>query len=206
MRYGTMTGIPEDTVALLVAISTGDRAAKSQLFTLVYEELHAMAHAVMRGESAEPVLQTTALVHEAYLRLLPAEGLSPQDRGHFLCLAAKAMRRILVDEARRRRTAKRGGGKAPLALETQNVSDVRQEDDRGALEDLEALDRALEKLETNDELERVCRVVELLFFAGMTQEETAKILGVSKGTVRRDWGFAKVWLQQEIREGDDLET
>jgi len=201
-----MADTPEDTVALLVAVSSGDQYARSKLFTLVYKELHAMAHTAMRGEPHTNVLQTTALLHETYLRLLPTEGLSPRDKKHFFCLAANAMRHILVDEARRRRTAKRGGGKAQVALETQHLHDGMDADNQCTFEDLEALDQALKKLEARDDFKRMCRIVELLFFVGLTQEETAKILEVSKGTVRRDWGFAKVWLQQEIRGGDDLGT
>ncbi len=198
-----MPSTPEDTVNLLVAISAGDRSAEGRLFTLVYEQLHAMAHAAMRGEPRGHVLQTTALIHEAYLRLLPASDLSLQDRGHFLCLAAKAMRRILVDEARRRRTAKRGKGAVPLPLDAVQAQIGISSDAPSTFQELEALDRALQKLEAREDCERMCRIVDLLFFVGLTQEEAAKILGVSKGTVRRDWDFAKVWLQQEVRGGDD---
>lgn len=198
-----MPSTPEDTVNLLVAISSGDRSAESRLFTLVYQELHGLAHAAMRGEPRGHVLQTTALIHEAYLRLLPASDLSLQDRGHFLCLAARAMRRILVDEARRRRTVKRGKGAVPLSLEAVQAQVGIPVDTQRTFQDLEALDRALQRLEARDDCERMCQIVDLLFFVGLTQEEAAKILGVSKGTVRRDWDFAKVWLQQEIRGDDD---
>jgi len=199
-----MASTRDDTVRLLAAVRSGDRSAEGELYTVVYKELHELAHAALRGEPAGHVLQTTALLHEAYLRLLPATGLSFADRRHFLCVAASTMRRVLVDEARRRRSAKRGGGHAPLSLEAAEAQVGRAAKERSLFEDLEALDHALSKLEKSAEFERMCRVVDLLFFAGTTQDEAAEILGVSKGTVRRDWEFAKVWLRREItREEDD---
>jgi RNA polymerase sigma factor (TIGR02999 family) len=156
---------------------------------VVYDELHRLASRAMRGERPDHTLQTTALVHEAYLRLAGAQ-VEWQDRVHFFATAARVMRRILVDHAKAKRRGKRGGGAMKIAL------------DEAALvtpdppHDLLALDEALSRLEARDE--RKCRIVECRFFAGMTHEETAAALGVSPATVDRELRVAKAWLVREL--------
>jgi len=198
-----MAGPPGRTVELLSAISSGDQNARNELFTIVYKELHDMAHMAMRKELPGNILQTTALIHETYLRLVPKRDDPFKDRRHFFSVAANAMRRILISEARRRRALKRGSGKSPVFLAAWMEPDPKIAASNPAFEDLENLDRALEKLAGIKGYQRMCSIVEMLFFAGMTQDETAEILGVSKGTVRRDWDFAKAWLQEEIRGGGE---
>lgn len=187
------------TVHLLSAVARGDQDAGKQLFSLVYKELHALAHAVMRREPSGSILQTTALVHEAYLHLLPDRRIEWQDRKHFFTTAARAMRRILIDEARKRKTTKRGKGAPALSLDEGRDLDQLRAGSRLTFEALDDLDLALQKMEAQEHLSRLCETVELLFFAELTQDQAAEVLGVSKGTVRRDWEFAKAWLQQEMK-------
>ncbi|MBI4880062.1 MAG: sigma-70 family RNA polymerase sigma factor [Planctomycetes bacterium] len=194
-----MPDIPQDTVAVLAAASAGDPAARNRLFEIVYRELHSLAHRAMRGESPRNILQTTALVHETYLRLVPGDDARWEGREHFFRAAARAMRGILVDEARARRATKRGQGRAHLSLEA--CCEPPDASGRLAVDDLEELDRALEKLRGEAGDDRMATVVELMFFAGLTQEQAAEVLGVSKGTVRRDWEFAKAWLRREMTGG-----
>jgi RNA polymerase sigma factor (TIGR02999 family) len=175
---------------LLLAWGHGDRAALDDLVPLVHHELRRLARLQMRGERDNHTLQTTALVNEAFLRLVDLRRIQWQDRAHFLALSARLMRRILVDHARSRRYQKRGGGVDTVALDGITLPSR----ERGA--DLVALDDALESLASVDR--RKSQVVELRFFGGLTVEETAEALKVSPETVLRDWRLAKVWLLREI--------
>jgi RNA polymerase sigma factor (TIGR02999 family) len=180
----------EEVTQLLVAWSKGDQAALDQLMPLVYRELHRLARRRLGRESAGHTLQTTALVHEAYLRLVGQKEAQWQNRAHFFAIAARMMRRILVDYARGRRYAKRGGAAPKVSFdEMLPVSG-------GRAADVLVLDEALTTLAEIDP--RKSKMVELRFFGGLSIEETAKVLGVSPGTVRRDWTLAKAWLQREI--------
>jgi RNA polymerase sigma factor (TIGR02999 family) len=183
----------KEVTRLLVAWSNGDQAALEQLTPLVYSELHRLAHRYLGRERKGHTLQTTALVHEAYLRLIDQKEVRWQNRAHFFAIAAQMMRRILVDYARSRNVAKRGGGTQQVSLdEAMEVSDERAAD-------VIALDEALKSLSDLDQ--RKSRIIELRFFGGLSIEETAEVLGVSPGTVMRDWTFAKAWLQREINRG-----
>ncbi len=191
-------GITKTTTTLLAALSDGDNEAARKLFSIVYRELHTLAHAAMRRERQGHILQTTALVHEAYLRLVPGEGLRCEDRAHFFGLAARAMRHILINEARKRNAVKRGSGRQPLSLD--DLHESKQEEAASSLsfEDLEALETAMKKLEQYESLEWVGTLVDLRFFVGLTFDEIAEIMSFSKGTLMRRWDFAKAWLQREL--------
>ena len=181
---------PKQITRLLVEWKGGDRAALDVLMPLVYQELHKLAGRYLGRERTGHTLQTTALVHEAYLRLVDQKDAQWQNRSHFFAMAATQMRRVLVDYARSRHMAKRGGGAQQVELdEALVVSDERAGD-------VVALDDALKALAEFDE--RKSRMVELRFFGGLSIEETAEVLGVSPGTVMRDWTLAKAWLQREI--------
>lgn len=180
---------PEDVTQLLVAWSNGDRGARDELMSVVYHELHRLAHQYMKRELPGHTLQTSALVNEAFLKLIDQRNVNWQNRAHFFGIAAQTMRRILVDYARSRRTAKRGGGRYELSLDESIVSAERTEE-------LVTLDEALQELAKIDL--RKSQVVELKFFAGLSIEEAAEALGVSPGTVMRDWTLAKAWLRREI--------
>jgi RNA polymerase sigma factor (TIGR02999 family) len=181
---------------LLKAWSGGDAAALERLTPLVYAELRRLARRSMRREPSGNTLQTTALVHEAYLRLVDAAGVDWQDRAHFFAVSAQMMRRILVDAARARASAKRGGGvrhmdhSTPVNLD--NIPDLGAQ--RGA--ELIALDDALNVLTQMNP--RHARVVELRFFGGLSAEEIAKVLSISPQSVMRDWKLAKAWLKREL--------
>ncbi len=175
---------------LLVAWNQGDAAALERLTPFVHAELHRLAKRYMAGERAGHLLQTTALVNEAWLRLIDWQNVEWQNRAHFFGLAAQLMRRILVDFARARDREKRGGDELQVSLSAAaNVAVERSAD-------LVALDDALQALEKLDP--RQARVVELRFFAGLSNEETAEALKVSVGTVRRDWSLAEAWLFREL--------
>lgn len=174
---------------LLLAWGAGDRSALDRLVPLVYRELRQIAARARRGEAPGQTLQTTALVHEAYLRLVDQRRAQWQSRTHFFAVAAQAMRRVLVDEARRRRADKRGGRKP---LQFVEGFDVAVEID----EELLAVDEALGALQAVDP--ELARLVELRFFGGLTVDETAEVLGVSAATVGREWAAARAWLQREI--------
>jgi RNA polymerase sigma factor (TIGR02999 family) len=169
----------------------GDRAALDEVFALVYEELHRLAHAQRRRWSGDDTLDTTALVHEAYLKLVGQEEPEWNDRGHFLAVAARAMRHLLVNYAERRRAAKRGGGVPMVSIDDFNPVSESVADDVIALH--EALDR-LGRVS-----ERQVGVVEFRFYAGLSIDETAHALGVSAATVKRDWKLASAWLHREIQ-------
>jgi RNA polymerase sigma-70 factor, ECF subfamily len=180
----------QEVTELLLAWNSGDEAALEQLMPLVYDELHRLAHRYLGGERAGHMLQTTALVNEAYLRLIDASRVQWQNRAHFFAVSAQLMRRVLVDFARARQYQKRGGGAQQVSLEEALVVSM----DRGA--ELIALDDALTTLAAADE--RASKVVELRFFGGLSIEETAAVLGISPETVKRDWQWAKVWLLREL--------
>jgi len=179
-----------DITDMLLDWGKGDKAALDRVMPLIYNELRRLAHRQMRRERAGDTMQTTSLINEAYLRLIDYERVQPQDRSHFFAIAAQAMRRILIERARSRRTAKRGSGGQKVSLD--DAADLV--DDRAA--NLVALDDALTSLATIDP--RKAQIVELKYFGGMTIDETAKALGVSTPTVERDWQMAKIWLRREI--------
>lgn len=194
-----MTRTPEDVTALLSGISAGKDDAWNKLLSVVYRELHAMAHSAMRQERPGNTLQTTALVHEAYMRLVQGHDASFENRAHFFSVAARAMRRILVDRARSRKAVKRGKGEKPLPLDKVEVGGGQATAPENLFEDLDALDRALDKLGEQAAHKRKCTVVELRFFVGLTHEQTADVLGVSMATVARDWEFTRAWLFREMK-------
>ncbi len=178
-----------DVTRLLVDLQRGADGAADQLVPLVYDELHKLAVHYMRAERGDHTLQPTALVHEAYIRLVDQRNASWQNRSHFFGIAAQAMRRILVDHARRKRAGKREGGDRVTLDES-----VAEAPQRSV--DLIALDDALNKLASLDP--RQARVVELRFFGGLDIEQTAESLGISPATVKRDWTFARAFLQREM--------
>ncbi len=187
-----MAGVPSHEVTqLLQAWSGGDRAALDRLIPLVYEELHKLAHSYMRREHAGHMLQTTALVNEAYLQLVDTDKVKWHDRNHFFAIAARLMRRILVDGARSRYAQKRGGRIRRVSLSDSVI--FASEPDADLIE----LDDALTALAEVDE--RRAKVVELRFFGGMTLEEAAEVLNVSADTVWHDWDLAKTWLYREMK-------
>jgi RNA polymerase sigma factor (TIGR02999 family) len=187
-----MTG-PANITALLRAWSGGDAGALDRLTSLVYDELRRMARRHMRKEAPGRTLQTTALVNEAYLRLVDMKNAGWHDRVHFFAVSAQVMRRILVDAARARNAAKRGGAADRVAdLDLDQVPSV----DTGRAAELVAVDDALEELARMDP--RKARVVELRFFGGLSVEETAEVLRVSPQTVMRDWKLAKAWLSRAL--------
>lgn len=175
---------------LLASWSEGDPAALEALTPMVHHELHRLAAAYMAGERPGHLLQATALVNEAYLRLADWKDMRWQNRAHFFGVAATIMRRVLVDVARSRDRAKRGRGQIHVSLSEAEVVAARQ------TVDLVALDDALKALEQLNP--RQSRVIELRFFAGLSLEESAHVLGVSVGTVRRDWSLAQAWLFREL--------
>jgi len=185
-----MTTTPQEVSHLLRAWSDGDQTALDKLLPLVYEELRRMAKRHMGRQSPGHTLQTTALIHEAYLRLVDQKETRWQNRAHFFAVAARAMRSILVDYARARHAAKRGGGVLVVSLDEAAVAS----DERAA--ELVALDDALESLSAIDR--RKCQVVELRHFGGLSVEETAEVLNVSSETVARDWRLARTWLLREL--------
>jgi RNA polymerase sigma factor (TIGR02999 family) len=184
---------PKNITHLLVAWSEGDPTALNQLVPLVNEELHRLARSYMRRERPDHTLQTTALVNEAYLKLVDQKQVQWQNRAHFLAIAAQLMRRILVDYARRRQYQKRGGGALQVTLGHAESVALEQ------TPDLVELDEALTELDKMDS--RRGRVVELRFFGGLSIEETAEVLKVSPTTIERDWTIAKAWLHKTMTSG-----
>ena len=180
----------DDVTGLLIKLRQGDKSALDALIPLVYGELRRVASARLRGERAGQSLQTTALVHETYLRFVDLHRLAIENRTHFFAVAARLMRQILVDHARRAHAEKRGGHMTMITLETEPPMVAP------SIVDVLALDQALEELASMDE--RLCRVVELKFFAGLTIDETAEALDVSCATVERDWAAAKAWLYDRL--------
>ncbi len=180
-----------DVTALLVAWGDGDETALARLIPIVHDELHRIARGCMAGEKGDHTLQATALVNEAYLRLIQTQGMNWQNRAHFLAMAARLMRRILVDFARSKQYLKRGGGAVNISLAPDFALSAQPE------RDLVALDDALDALAKVDE--RKSRVIEMRFFGGLSVQETAEALHVSAETVMRDWKMAKAWLLRELR-------
>lgn len=188
-----MTPSPPNVTELLRNWSDGDKQAQEKLFQIVYDELYRQAARYLRKEHAGLSLQTTDLIHEAYLRLINQQHVEWQNRLHFFAIAAKVMRRILVDHVRERHAAKRGGSDIRLPLEEAMV--VLPEQNL----DFVALDEALNKLAEIDAQQS--QIVELRFFSGLSVEETAQVLEVSERTVKRDWNVAKAWLRRELSRG-----
>lgn len=185
---------PGEITQLLQAYAGGDREAFDQLVPMVYDELRRIARNHLRRTNRGATLDTTGLVHEAYLKLAGQKGMRVEDRGHFLAIAACAMRQVIISRARARLAAKRGGGEIPLTLDEERVGSDEQ------AEWLLDLDRALTLLRERDE--NLARTVECRFFAGLSEEETAQALGVSLRTAQRNWMRARAWIRAELTGGD----
>jgi RNA polymerase sigma factor (TIGR02999 family) len=181
-----------DVTVLLAELTSGSEEAASRLIPLVYHELRRLANLYMRRERGDHTLQPTALVHEAYLKLVNQRSVTWQSKAHFLGVAAQVMRRILTDHARGHLCEKRKGGQQVIPLDEALVFSTEQS------QDFLMLDEALDRLEEMDP--RQSRIVELRFYGGLTVEETAGVLGVSPKTVKRDWSMAKAWLHGELRQ------
>ncbi|MGH9802738.1 MAG: sigma-70 family RNA polymerase sigma factor [Blastocatellia bacterium] len=188
------TPTSSNVTQLLIDWRGGNSDALNQLMPLVYDELRGLAKRYMRRESSTHTLQTNALVNEAYMRLINQQNVDWQNRAHFFAIAAQVMRHLLVDHARSKQYANRGGGAVQVTLdESVAVSDGNQVE-------LLALNQALERLEKIDD--RKSKIVELRYFGGLSSEETAKVLGVSEITVKREWAKAKAWLFRELSQSD----
>lgn len=188
-----MSSLPissHDFTQLLSEWSNGNQEALERLMPLVYQELRKLAHQYLRKEGKGCTIQTSDLVHEAYLRLVDQREVNWQNRAHFFGIASELMRRIIVDRARRRRRVKRGGGATPITLDQSLAMSE-------PAVDVIAIDEALDKLALIDE--RKARIVELRFFGGLEVDETAAFLKISQTTVMRDWKLAKAWLHRELR-------
>jgi RNA polymerase sigma factor (TIGR02999 family) len=183
-----------EVTCILAAIEEGDPGAMAQLLPLVYQELRRLAARQLAGERSEHTLSPTALVHEAYLRLIDADAqvATWNSRGHFFAAAAEAMRRILVDSARRKRALKRGGDRARIPLDEGQIGGPQRD------RDLLALDEALCRLE--QEHPQLAQLIKLRYFAGLTMPQSAETLGISLRTVERNWTYAKAWLLEAISE------
>lgn len=179
-----------DITELLIALSKGDRQALDQLLPVLYEELRQIAHAHLLQERKDHTLDTAALVHEAYLKLVQVNRVQWQDRAHFCAMASRVMRRILIDYARGRMRVRRGGDLQRVSVDEVTLMPAAQ------AEDLIALDEALERFTAV--YERACRVIECRFFGGLNVEETAEALGISSATVKRDWALGRAWLNREL--------
>jgi RNA polymerase sigma factor (TIGR02999 family) len=186
---------PENVTRLLLDWSNGNKEALDSLLPIVYDELRRQASRYLRRERAGHTLQTTALINEAYLRLVNQKNVHWQNRAHFFGIAAQLMRRILVDHARTRKRSKRGGSDIRVSLNEATVTSQAQD------LDLVALDEALERLVEIDPQQS--RIVELRFFSGLNVEETAEVLRISPATVKREWRIAKAWLHREISGTED---
>jgi RNA polymerase sigma factor (TIGR02999 family) len=182
-----------DVTTLLARVSEGDQAALADLLPMVYQELHDIAERALRRERRDHTLQPTALINEAYLRLVDQRDVQWQNRSHFVGVAATVMRRVLVDHARRHRSEKRGGAMGRVGLTGDSLEDREETDPL----DLVALDDALKRLSEMDP--RQGRIVELRYFGGLGVEESAAVLGVSPATVKREWNSARAWLRRELR-------
>jgi len=181
-----------DVTRILNAIEQGDAGATEKLLPLVYEELRLLAAQKISQEPPGQTLQATALVHEAYIRLVGEEARNWKNRGHFFTAAAEAMRRILIDNARRKKSLKHGGDRQRINLD----KDALKYDDDSSVDDLIALDEALCRLAENDVIKS--EVVKLRYFAGLSVEQTAEILEISPTTAKRYWAYARAWLLREI--------
>jgi RNA polymerase sigma-70 factor (ECF subfamily) len=185
---------PSEITQLLHRLEAGDRSGVDRLFSAVYQELRNMAAKCFQREAKGNTLQPTALVHEAYMKLVDQKAVDWQGRTHFYAVAAQAMRRILVDHARHRGAVKRGGGQKRLQLDDQLVSGFQPNDD------ILAVDEALSKLAQLDP--RQAELVELRFFGGLSVEEAADTLGISKRAAEREWTMVRAWLRRELSESD----
>jgi RNA polymerase sigma-70 factor, ECF subfamily len=183
---------------LLIDWRNGDETALDKLIPIVHEELRRLAHYYMRRERPDHILQTSALINEAYIRLVDHKGMRWQNRAHFYAVAAQAMRRVLIDNARSRNYTKRGGGVNFVPLD--EAADLAQK----TVAELIALDDALTALASLDS--RKSKIVEMRYFGGMSVEETSEALGISSVTVMRDWATAKAWLLREISSQDSIEN
>jgi len=181
---------PQNITLLLEDCINGKKGAVDELLPHVYNELKKISSKYLRDEYRNHTMQTTELVHEAYLKLIGNQNISWQNRAHFFGIAAQSMRQILVDHARKRKSFKRGEGKGNISLD--DVFEISEKND----EQIIALDEALKKLESVEE--RSSKLVELRYFSGLTIEETAEVLNISPATAKRDWNFAKAWLYREI--------
>lgn len=186
----------QDVTIALGALAAGEAGARDTLLQLVYEELRKLAESRMRQESPGQTLQATALVHEAYLRLVGEDAAKWESRAHFFHAAAEAMRRILIERARRRKRLKHGGGRLRFDVDDAAQAEAAVTDEADPAQML-ALDEALERLQREDA--RLAQVVMLRFFGGLSVERVAEVLGVSDRTVKRDWEFARAWLLKEMR-------
>jgi RNA polymerase sigma factor (TIGR02999 family) len=184
-----------DVTTLLARWSSGDPEALEQLTPIVYDELRRIARRHLARERKDHTLQSTALVHEAYLRLIGGSGSEYHNRQHFFAVAAQVIRRVLVDHARAVNAAKRGGGAQKILLEDQPEASAPSENVAEVL----ALHEALERLASFDQQQ--ARIVELRYFAGLSIEETAEVLSISPATVKRDWVMARAWLARELKGG-----
>jgi RNA polymerase sigma-70 factor (ECF subfamily) len=184
----------QEVTNLLLKWCQGKQEALDRLMPIVYEELRRQAHRYMQREKKGHLLQTTALINETYLRLLEGSKVSWKNRAHFFAVTARMMRRILVDYARSNRRQKRGGGVEEISLDQNQIPSI------GRNPDLVALDNALKALANEDD--RICQVVELRFFGGLSVKEAAEVLNVSSKTVMRDWKLAKTWLAREMNKPD----
>jgi RNA polymerase sigma-70 factor, ECF subfamily len=186
---------------LLVQWSGGNEAALGELTSLLYRELRSLAQRHLRRERSNHTIQRTALVHEAFVRLVNQQSVDWRSRGHFFALASTLMRRILVDHARARLTSKRGSGQAVESLEALSEGNQLTDDTGGSDsdEDITAIDSALTRLATVDD--RQVQIVQMRYFGGMTIEETAQALDISEATVKREWTLARAWLKRELSKG-----
>ena len=185
-----MASSPDEVTLMLIKWSDGERDALDRLIPLVYGELRGLASRALRRERRDHTLQPTALVHEAYLRLIDQRNVNWQNRAHFFAIAAQAMRRIVVDHARRHNALKRGGDDLKVELEAAMLLPAKSD------VDVVRLDEALSALNELDPQQS--RIVELRFFGGLSIEETAEVIGISPATVKRDWSMAKAWLHREM--------
>ncbi len=181
----------EEITRLLNESTTGNKASLDKILPIVYDELHLISSKYLRDEYRHHTLQTTDLVHEVYLKLIGNQKISWESRAHFFGIAARTMREILVDYARKRNSQKRGGGMSALPLD--DALYVSEKFDRQIL----SLDEALKKLQTVED--RLSKLVELRYFSGLTIEEASQVLNISPATAKRDWSYAKAWLYREIK-------
>ena len=188
------TSKPSEVTRLLQQLDTGDRSGVDQLFAVVYQQLRNLAGQFFRREPEENTLQPTALVHEAYMKLVDQTRVDWQGRTHFFAVAAQAMRRILVDHARRRGAAKRGGNQHRIALDDNLVIESNRD------EDLLALENAATKLTKLDPCQ--AQMIELRFFGGLSIAEVAKVMGISTRSVEREWTMVRAWLRRELSRSD----
>ncbi len=186
----TIDSDPATITSLLAEFSYGNRQVESELAALVYREMRRLASSYMRRERGNHTLQPTALVHEAWERLAEGPPIAWQNRAHFFAIASHQMRQILVDYARKRNAAKRGGPRQPVTLHDHLLGEQRN------LIEVLALNEALERLEVFDP--RACRIVELHFFGGLTFDEMSHVLGISSRTIKNDWSMARAWLRNEL--------